>query len=153
MLGEAMALTPAARAGLTPPARLKENTDLLAMTQWAKSNSPDDSLFYNVDFETSFRYFAERSLLLGYPDFGMMAIYGGIEPVDLVRMKQALTTDQRGQPAKMTAYLVTHGVNYVIARRDSPVDLTSVTVENIRYSPIEVFKNGTYIVYQLAPGG
>jgi hypothetical protein len=123
----------------------KTDQAFFEVTTWLKENTPKSSLLHSISFESSFRYFTERSLLIGYMD-NTIAIYSGKLPIEIDQLYQEA---QRAftSPTQFSCFVGQNRVDYVISEGD--ITYADCTSQETRYTLKQVYKNDFYTVYKL----
>jgi hypothetical protein len=127
------------------PAYVQPHRDYLELAAWAKANTQPDSLFLLTDLNPSFRYFAQRSLVLAYTDV-TLGVYTDVSSSTLARLYSDIQTYAK-QPTYLACFAGTHRADYIVANIEPP--LSACNSGGTRYNPHLVYKNSSYALYKL----
>ena len=118
----------------------------VAAADWAKANTPKDSLFYLTTRDSNFRSLASRSLLLGYTDLPL-TIYSRLRSTDILKLTAEIDQAAR-YPASFACVLSAKGVDYVLTLIDKPLEPCMNGTQSS--TPQAEYKNTWFIIYRLA---
>lgn len=121
------------------------SADYSAITEWARKNTPPDSRFHLTDMNNSFRFMAQRSLLIGNHDV-TRGIYSDVTPQTLQQITIEASIAHEG--GGLTGFAARYAVDYVV----QPVTLAPMLpaiYDAVWYAPELVYQNAQFRVYQV----
>lgn len=124
---------------------LDKSQDYLDMTTWVRENTPYTSLFHLWDLNSNFRYFARRSILIGYSDVSF-GVYTDIDPVFLKNI--ADSARDIAQSEELLCFLGNRQVDYLVSDT-SPEYSSRETIVCEQYRGQLIFENNSYRIYRI----
>ncbi len=118
----------------------------IEMTQWVKANTPVDSAFHLPNLDDSFRFAAQRSLIIGEYDSISRNLYSGGDPYYLQSLIQKAQTEISAE--RLTRFAAEHGAGYVLLTAGLP-SMRPALYNDVWYAPEVVFENAVYRVVQV----
>lgn len=149
-LADARRMSRSARIAVEPNAFTLDATEgYEEVTQWARLQSPQGSVFHLAQPQPSFRYYARRPILVS-PREWTYGLQAGHDPTTLLEMIGRLYPSpfDADQVLSQAGEL---GADYIVSEKSDPFP-SVVETDGRTYTTNVAFENGTYTIYRVGFG-